>query len=266
METEFKLARIFDDYKRRSEPLTGLTKIEEEIEVPIPSRTGRRASPVYRFQCFLDGFTVDPQTGYEWLVEYKLRGRLTTHEMLTLGRQYLWYAWARQRQTGLPVVGLLVDERLNAYPGPPRVKKAKKGEGVDGWTVSHAVSQTCTAQQYVDSCRFFGVDPAPGTVEALRDRVWQQRYPIMFAPSELEEAGRELVSAGQLIRDLDAGRYPIRNARPQICNWCDFKRVCKTPGDELFVDLMYERTVPKRLRPPKDEEQEMAIATEEAVF
>jgi hypothetical protein len=256
MEMEYKLSRIFEDYRRKESPMRNLTKIEDEIDVPLPGRSGgRRASSLYRFQCFLDGFIPAGDAGNEWLVEYKLRGRLTPHEMLQLGRQYLWYAWARQRQTGRSVVGLVVDERLNGFPSAPKLKKAPKGTGRDGYTVSHdAQKQTCTEKEYLDACELYRAEPSPAVVEALRSRVWQQRYAIPFVPSELEEAGRELVSAAMTIRDLDAGRYPVRNAQMRLCNGCDFKRVCKNPTDVLFVDLLFERTVPKRLRRPEGDE------------
>jgi hypothetical protein len=32
------------------------------------------------------------------------------------------------------------------------------------------------------------------------------------------------------------------------CNFCKFNPICNEPGDEVFVDSLFERTVPKRLR------------------
>lgn len=247
------LAEVLDHYVATADRLPNLTRLEGEIDIPLPSRTGRRSSSLYRFQGFIDGFTVDDHD-HEWIDEFKLRDSLTSVKQIELGRQIRWYAWAHQRASGRQVVGVIVDERLSKAPKPPRLVQARrKHEGIDGYVPSHAVDQLCLPEDYLTLCEEYGVSYHDETVLALQQRVWQQRVPIPFRPSELEEAGQELVSAAKLIRDLDSGDlFPVRNAQPALCNGCKFRDVCAEPNDELFVDTLFERTVPKRLRRSAD--------------
>ena len=245
-ERELWLGEILEHYMSTAVRLDNLTRIEEELDEPIPSRTGVRSSSRYHFVGFIDGFTVD-QPGNEWVAEFKLRTKLTPVHLVQLSRQIRWYAWARQRQTGKRVVGVIVDERLAAAPKPARLVQAGRP---DILRPSHAVDQMTTPQAYIDLCTEYGVEPHDDTVAALSNREWQKRIPIMFEPGELEEAGRELVSAAKLIRDLDSGeRYPVRNAIPYICNGCAFREICADPSDRLYLETLYELTEPKRLRP-----------------
>ena len=81
--------------------------------------------------------------------------------------------------------------------------------------------------------------------------MWQLQAVVYFTPNDLKEAGQELVSAAQLIRDLDCGRrYPVRIGLPHVCRSCRFEPICQHPEDRLFVDSIFERTQPKRLREP----------------
>lgn len=255
IERELWLAGILDHYMATAPKLSNLERLEGEIDVPLPSRTGRQASSLYRFTGYVDGVEVQP--GSELVLEFKLRDQLTPVPMIELGRQIRYYAYSRQRATGVPVVGVVVDERLSQAPKPARlVQSQRKSEGINGMVPSHAVNQLCTPESYVALCEEFDVKPHPDTVAALTGRVWQQRVPIMFGPSELEEAGRELVSAAETIRDLDSGqRYPVRNGQIHICRGCRFKDICSHPNDDLYVDTLFERRVPKRLKPPKPVEQ-----------
>jgi hypothetical protein len=247
-EHEDWLGEILEHYCATTERLSNVTRLEDEIFVPIPSRGGWRHSSIYRFHGFIDAFS--DQGEDEWVVEFKFRDQLTPPNLLELSRQIRWYAWARQQQTGRRVIGVVVDERLAAAPKPPRLVRAKrKGEGIDGMVPSHAKDQLCLGRDYIDLCNEYGVFPDPETVDALERRVWQQRHPILFRPGELEEAGRELVSAAQFIRDLDLGhRYPIRNGQPHICRGCRFKEICPVPTDRLFAETLFEPRPPKRER------------------
>jgi hypothetical protein len=139
VEAEQRLAALLEHYAETAEPLPGLTRLEGETIVPIPSRGGRRASTRYRLLTKIDGYTVID--GQQWIVEFKLRNHLMPVRLIERSRQIRWYAWALTRaQGGHAPVGVLVDERLNEAPKAPRVVKAKrKGEGVDGYTVSHAM-------------------------------------------------------------------------------------------------------------------------------
>ena len=230
---------LLDHHIATTEPLP-ITRPEHELNVSIPSRNGGRASTVYRFQAFLDGLHEDAD-GCLWVVEYKLRGRLTPLQQLYRDRQIRRYAWAAGQALDIDPVGVITDERLKEAPKPPRVLKSGKP--------SHAKDQLCTAEDYAQMCRDLGEEPDTVTFDALNARQWQQRELIRFHPGELEEVGRELVSAAQLIRDLDSGkRVPIRNASNQNCNGCQFREICAQPSDFL-IDMSFSRTVPKRLRP-----------------
>jgi hypothetical protein len=253
LDQELRLQRILDHYIATATPLSNLTLIEQEIRVPLFSRTGVRPSNRYQFVAMIDGYTVD-EHGHEWAVEFKLRNRLQDPRIIQRGNQPRWYAWALAH-SNLDVfpVGIIVDERLNEEPLPPRVVNAKrKGEGINGKTVSHA-NQRCEPGAYVDLCEEFGVEPDPDLLDRLKNAIWQQRVPIMYRPSELLAAGGDITSAARVIQMLDAGHLaPVRNAKPLNCNYCKFEAICDNPHDELYVNTLFERTVPKRLREPEE--------------
>jgi hypothetical protein len=239
IEMENRLGAMLDHYAETVEPLYGLERIEGEITVKLPSRGGQRASSLYGFLCYLDGFT--NENGERWLVEFKLRNRLTEPALLERQRQPRWYAWAESKAGKKQPLGVIVDERLNDLPKPPRVLQSGK--------VSHAKDQMTTPEAYAQACHVAGELPKLDVVQALRQRQWQQRFPLMFRPGELAEAGQELVSAARLIRDLDSGVLtPIRNAKRVNCSYCKFAGICTEPGDTLVVDSLFRRTEPKRLR------------------
>lgn len=284
VDLELKLGAMFEHYTTLCEPFLNLTKIEGEIDVPIPARSGKGSSSMYRFGGRIDGFTLDSRG--EWLWECKLRGNITPREYVELGRQYIRYAWARWRETGHPIVGIIIEERLNDVPKPARLVQAGKEDprsyicpmcgspatkpclgGLDKrkelktvhperaklaqviYGPSHAADQMCTVESYVALCEEYHQEPHQDVVEALRGRVWQVRHQIPFRASELREAGLELVSGAKLIRDLDSGaRYPMRIGKTMTCRFCDFRPICKSPGDDLYVDQLFERGVPKRLK------------------
>lgn len=256
------LLAMLEHYVEIGEPLTNLTRLEGEIDVPILARgSSSKSSSRYRFLCLIDGYNID-RFGNAWLVEVKLRTQLTSVANIMLGRQSRWYAWARRQQlrragvadVDAPIVGVIVDERLKAFPKPPRLVKGKRK--ADGMVPSHAVDQVCRPQDYEALCAEYGVEPSQDALAAMRARVWQQRVPIPFRPSELDEAGLELTSSAQLIRDLDGGTlFPVRNASARLCGGCDFRQICANPDDRLHVDSLFVRTVPKRLRGPREKTQ-----------
>jgi hypothetical protein len=254
LEADTRLSARLGHYMATATPFPNLTKLEGEIVVPLPSRAGPRSSPRYRFQCFLDGFTND--TGQEWLVEFKLRNQLTPPALLVKQRQPRWYAWAWAKQNGRLPAGVIVEERLNEAPRAARLVKARrKADGINGLVPSHDKAQVTTPEAYIELCLEFGEDPHDDVVDALRARIWQQRFPLAFRPAEIDAVGRELVDAAKLIRNLDAGEFrPIRNATKMNCSGCRFRDICAEPGDELYVESLFTRTVPKRLREPKSKE------------
>jgi hypothetical protein len=248
-----RLADMLWHYASTSEPLDTFNA-ETELRVPIPSRTGRQASSRFVFVGYLDNLSRRRDLLY--IVEYKLRGRLSTYEQAARGRQYRRYAWAAERALDEPIAGVILDERLNEVPKPARWVKAKrKGEdGSDLMTVSHAKDQMTTVESYLEACDEAQVFPSAVTIEHLEQRRWQVRHTLTFRRSEIEEAGRELVSAAHLISQLDAGvLWPVRNESTLRCGGCAFREVCPRPGDTDLIDLNFERRVPKR-----DKELEVA--------
>jgi hypothetical protein len=237
-----RLAELLWHYAHTSEPLS-ITDPEIELRVPMPSRTGRSVSSRYLFHGHLDGLTM--LRGRPYIVEYKLRGRLSTLEQVALGRQYRRYAWAAERALDTQIAGVVVDERLNEIPKRARwVKGRKKSEGM---VPSHAKDQLTTAELYLEACVEAGVEPDTDTATALEQRRWQARHTLTFRRSEIEEAGRELVSSAHLIAQLDAGvLHPVRNPSPQRCSGCPFRDVCPNADDRELIDLHFERRSPKR--------------------
>lgn len=230
------LTELLIHYAAENQPM-GVERLEEEIIVPIPSRSGQRDSNRYRLQVFLDGTTTE-HDGL-WLVENKLRGQLSSLLMISLSRQIRWYAWAYRKKFGVEPAGVIVNERLKKVPSPVKVNK----------NGSLSKVQTCTIEAYRDA----GGDD-PDVIEKLTNKDWQRRERVFLTTAEIDEAGQQLVSAGQQIRDFDtADRYPVRNPSPMFCGGCQFKDICPNPRDTELVDAWFERTTPKKDRPPREE-------------
>jgi CRISPR/Cas system-associated exonuclease Cas4 (RecB family) len=264
-ELEQRLLEILQHYVATTEPEFSATRLEEEVVVPIPSRGGRRSSNRYAFVCYFDAVSDDYRPGENWLLEYKLRSKFFSVALIANSRQLRWYAWAHQRKLGIPIHGVLTEERLHEHPHPARLVKSKRKQheflgGEYPLVASHATDQITTPELYVEACRATYEEPQPHVIDALGQRRWLSRVPVQFRPGELAEAGRELVSAAKRIRNLDSGdEYPIRNVRPANCNSCTFREICPEP-DSALVDATFERTVPKRNRPPLEEAAKEAIA------
>lgn len=272
-----KLRALLEQYGAEEDarpiPLEGLGGLEQELLVPLPSRSGKGDSNRYFLQVFFDGVFVDDD-GRVWLVEFKLRDNLSALELVTNGRQIRYYAWAYEREYGRAVAGVIVDERLNAQPKPPKIVNSKKGVGreveVDVLdketkeptgekkTVWRAPStdkaQLTTPELYIAACEEYEVDVDEAMVAALGDRAWSQRHRIFLTPREIEESGTELVSLGRQVAAVDSGEvYPVRNVKPQNCNGCRFREICNDPHDTELVDSLFDRRPPKRDRKPEEE-------------
>lgn len=205
--------------------------VERELSVSLPSRSGKRASNRFRMLAFVDA-TESTDEGV-WLDEFKLRGQLSPAKLIVSGRQIRWYAWAYERQYGERVLGVYVNERLRQAPKPARVLKSGKP--------SHAVNQLCTPEAYEALCLETQEEPKQTTVDALAARDWQRRTPVIFREEELEEAGRELVSAAHQIALFDTGKLePVRNVSRMTCSHCSFQEICPAP-DPALVDALFER-------------------------
>lgn len=212
--------------------------LERELLVPVPARSGNRASTRYRLLAYLDGTRTED--GRTWLVEFKLRRSLSSVEQIALSRQIRWYAWAFWKASGIKPAGVETIERWNEVPKEVRILKNGKP--------SHAKDQLTTELRYLDACDALDVEPEEETVAALRARKWQTRTPVIFRDNELEEAGREITSAAKLIGQLDRGELmPLRNAKRFNCSHCQFREICGAPDNDL-VDALFERIPAKRDR------------------
>lgn len=244
-----RLADILWDYATGTEPLQ-ISDPEFELILPVPSRSGRGVSNRYAFQAYLDGLAV--QEGRLWLVEYKLRDALSDYEDVVNARQYRRYAWAAERALNVAIAGVIVDERLSVAPKPVVwVNAKKKGQGVDGKVPSTRKDALTTSALYIEACLEADVDIDPDVVAALDARHWQKRHRVIFKRSEIEEAGRELVSAAHQIQLLDSAvLFPVRNAAPWRCRGCQFKQICARADDRDLIETNFELKAPKRDRTP----------------
>jgi hypothetical protein len=234
-----RLLAILDDYAAHTEQLQ-ITRLEDKLEVAIPSRTGKRPSNRYWFEGYVDGVHTDSD-GRDWIVEFKLRKRLSDFEMIAKARQTRWYAWAWRQITGRPVAGVIVDERLNAVPSPLKLNQDDTPSRV----------QSCRPDVYAASPL-----AAFDVLAKLEAKDWEKRHPLLLTERELDEAGLQLASVGFLVQQFDSGQlYPVRNPSPMRCPGCPFKEICVDAGDTELVDALYER------RPPKRERKEEAHAS-----
>lgn len=231
-ETLARLTPMLAHYAETAEPLA-LTSPEAEIDVPIPSRGGRRRSNAYHLLCRLDGIHVDPD-GRIWIVEFKLRKQLSSLAQIALSRQVRWYAWAYRERYGSEPAGVIVDERLNAVPAPVKLNQDGRPSAV----------QSCTLDAYT---RAHGRDPA--VLDRLRAKQWQRRERVLLRPDEFAAVGRQLVTVARMVRELESGRFfPVPNPSPMRCPGCAFRDICPNPGDVELVDALFERVPAKRDR------------------
>lgn len=271
-----KLSALLVHYAATA-PILPITRLEHEMLVRLPSRSGKGSSNRYRLHSFFDGLTIEVDSkGQPWIVEFKLRGQLSSHEQIANSRQIRYYAWSWFVETGQRVAGVIVDERLNDVPKPARwVRPKRKEEGIavepelaeelgapysdkereafedkevrPRRIPSEAKDQMTTPESYEQACLDAGIGPSIEVMEALEARRWQQRVPIYLTDVEVDEAGEELVSLAQQIQSFDAHKtYPVRDVRKQNCNGCRFAEICNHPEDADLVDALFDRKPPKR--------------------
>jgi hypothetical protein len=237
---EVHMRALLADYISEAEPLS-LTRLEHELKVPIPSRTGKQISNRYRLQAFLDGVHTDEE-GRDWIYEAKLRKRLSDFDMIAKARQTRWYAWAWAHETGRPVAGVIIEERLNALPS--ELKRNKDG--------SPSKVQSCRADTYAAGFADSDQEPDPDVLAKLQAKDWSKRHVLLLSDRELDEAGRQLASVGSLVHQFDTGAlFPVRNPSPMRCPGCAFRDPCLDPGDTALIEALYEP------RPPKCEREEL---------
>lgn len=269
------LRAILDFYIKGAELLPS-DRLEHELLVPLPSRSGQGRSNRYFLKAYFDALHVDP-AGRTWLVEYKIRGDLMTYDQIQKSRQLRQYVWAYRQEYGVDLAGVIVDEALRKAVQPakwvqskkkgvglPRIKfDEKKGKEVEYWIVpSTTAEQFTTPELYIAACNEAGVDVKPETVEGLRSRRWRSRHTVIYSDAEIEEAGKELVSLGRQVAALDSGQtYPVRNVSKANCNGCFFREICNEPDDAELVDVLFDRKPPKRDRPaePKPTQEKETV-------
>lgn len=234
----YRLTEILAHYTRTSDALT-VTDPELAFDVALPAYWGGGRSNKYRLTGYLDGIHTDAD-GRTWIVEHKLRKTLSTYQQLALDRQGRRYAWAYERMTGMPVAGVIYNERLNEAPRPPKVLKSG--------AVSNDVRQFTTPELYAQACIAAGQQPSAETSDALAQRAWQRREWITFRPGELAETGQELAALAQRVHDIESGRLPIREPAPAHCPGCAFREICPNPSDAALVDVLFARQPAKRNR------------------
>jgi hypothetical protein len=231
-EAEQRLTEMLAHYVSIAERLP-IERLEDELVVPIPSRTGRQHSNRYRLQVRLDGVHTDDE-GREWIVEFKLRKELSPLEQIALSRQIRWYAWAWREITGRAPIGVIVDERLNKVPKEVALNKDGRPSRV----------QSCIPEAYEAA----GGGDAE-VLERLRAKRWHQRERMFLTEAEIDEAGHQLVSVARQIQDLDSGRlYPVRNPSKVRCPGCQFREICPHPEDAELADALFERVPAKQYR------------------
>ena len=235
------LLEHYVDVEATAWPQIELQQREREILIPIPALNGHGRSSRWRLHGYIDG--IADLAGRLYIVEYKLRHQLGRLDIITLGRQVRWYAWAL-REEGIPVAGVIYDERLNAAPKAPRVLKNGKA--------SHDRHQMTTAARYASLCRQLGGEPQADVANALAERRWQARHLLEFTSRELDEAGLELRDAAGLVAAADRMAQPLRNASARTCPGCQFLDACPDPGDASLVDALYDRRPAKRDRQQGD--------------
>lgn len=244
-EMQEHLEAILTDYIAHG-TLLRLDRLERELLVPIPSRTGIRDSNRYRLEAYVDGVHTDDD-GRDWIAEFKLRRKLTKFELIAKARQVRWYAWAWRKATGREVAGIIIEERLNAVPAPLKLNQ--------NGTLSKV--QSCRPDTYVAAFTDRDDEPDPDVLAKLQAKEWSKRHPLILTDAELDEAGRQLASVGSLIHQLDTGAlFPVRNPSPMRCPGCAYRDICGGgEGDTELVDALFER------RPPKHERKEEVDGT-----
>lgn len=273
-ESSARLLRILAHYASTADLIPTYAP-ETRLEVALPSRVSLaggkvRKSTRYDFEGYLDNLHRAPNDGV-WIVDYKLRDSLSDFAAVENDRQWRRYCWAYREIHGVSPAGVKVIERLNGYPEPEAdVKRNANGR--------LSKIQQCKPETYrvavahdVDLAREGELKPSlvpdldesseiiAKLTERHRPDHWQRVHTIILRESEIDEAGRELASAAHRIGMLERGDlYPIRNVSRSTCGGCDFRDACPNPDDRPVVDAFYSRDLPKRLRPPRTHDTEVA--------
>lgn len=273
-----KLDAILMHYAATSGEWLNVTAPELELRVPITDDAFLHG--------FLDALCRDTD-GRLWVVEFKLRNALTPREHVVRTPQFIRYVAAYNRlHPDDPVVGIIVDERVNGYPGPVVLRKdgtpqlvqscseadylaafasIPPGEATLGKNGKPLKTQECSPDVYRAACFAAGVEPDdavlaalaarrepnPETLDALRAQRWNARHRIIFRDAELADAWLDLESMAELIALYDDGVLrPVRNPHRSRCGSCFARDICDDPTDRELIGELYALTPAKRDRPP----------------
>lgn len=236
--TKNKLAAILEHEIGVSGRLD-MVELEAHLLVPVRTAKGRRSTK-FQFEGYLDGVHQDGM-GRSWIVEWKLRKRLSSLDQIAKMPQIRRYAWAYQEMTGTTPAGVIVDERLNAAPAD--VKHNKDG--------SISKVQSCTPLAYVTACGQLDQEPDEEVLATLSAKEWGRRHTIFLTEREVAGAGADLMASAVYVNMLDDGRLrPVRNPNPMRCPGCAYREICDTPEDADLIDALFDRLPPKRDREP----------------
>ena len=239
LDTVEHLSAVLAHYIATAPRFNGFHSPERELRIDVPGMPG------YGFLGYIDGLERDAD-GRLWIVEFKLRdsaGNFTPPETLPLLRQPRWYALAAKLTFDIEPVGVILDERESAYPGPVVLNKPDK----EGRQVPRKGQARCSAEDYIEAAKAAGVEPDGETLRKLEAKSWHRRQDLIFLPGELEEAALELKALAQIVGAYDLGRvYPVRAAGP-LCRSCEFREICPEPESDV-TDMLFKRVPPKRER------------------
>ena len=215
-----KLIPLFAYYCTTTTPLN-LVQAERVVRYPLADG--------WDYEGRIDGIHQD-EDGWIWIVEFKLRDRLTPLEQIVLWRQIRWYSLALRHEIG-EVRGVIVDEGHNTKIEPVRHNKDGKVSAV----------QSCTLEEYMAALRERGNQPPnDNTVERLARKQWHQRHQIVLTDEEYADAEAEVRSAARMVWMYDSGQLlPLRHPGPTRCPGCRYKGICPNPTDERLRDALY---------------------------
>jgi hypothetical protein len=207
-----------------------ITDPEFRLELPIPSRSGRGLSNRYAFEGYLDG--IADRRRALWPVEYKLRD---TPQRLRAGRGHAADPPVRVGDGAAARDPGRGRHRRRAAERRPEAGPLGEGEAQGrgrrrAGVPSDAKDQLTTSASYVEACLEAGrPDINQETVAALDARKLAEAPPgAVDAPSEIEEAGRELVSRRSTSRSSTrraaSGAQPGAVAVPVLPVQADLQR------------------------------------------
>jgi hypothetical protein len=191
------------------------------------------------YQGRIDGIVKD-HLGYYWILEHKTTGMMATTEFLDLDDQCGSYAWAL-RQLGIPVKGVIYNEALKDFPGPPKELVRPR----EGRNFSVNRQQRTTYEVYLETITRAGENIA--LYDEFLHYLQQEGNPF-FRRTQVHRSETELTNLGNRIYDeacdmLDPGLRIYINPGRFTCQFCSFRMPCvsKQEGSdyEFILNELY---------------------------